>query len=117
MYKFVIPDTKTKQNSFLEFLKYWPNSPNFNKLVIKAKMHAKTYFLKFSLLYENTIWFLALRDLDVWMKHNIFFMFWRKPGILTLDLYFYGIKIQTNIKKNLVEKYTEKLQFQKKIFF
>jgi len=58
MYKFVIPDTKTKQIYifFLEFMKYWPNSRDFNKLVIKAKMHAKTYiFLKFSLLYENTI--------------------------------------------------------------
>jgi hypothetical protein len=44
-----------------------------------------------------------------------FFMFWRKPGILIPDLYFYGIKIQTNIKQNLVEKYTEKLQFKKKI--
>jgi hypothetical protein len=44
-----------------------------------------------------------------------FFMFWRKPCILIPDLYFYGIKIQTNIKQNLVEKYMEKLQFQKKI--
>jgi hypothetical protein len=42
-------------------------------------------------------------------------MFWRKLGILIPDLYFYGIKIQTNIKQNLVEKYTEKLQFKKKI--
>jgi len=39
---------------FFEFLKYWPSSRDFNKLVIKAKMHAKTlFFLKFSLLYEN----------------------------------------------------------------
>jgi hypothetical protein len=32
-------------------------SRDFNKLVIKAQMHAKTYIyiLKFSLLYENTI--------------------------------------------------------------
>jgi hypothetical protein len=52
-YKFVIPDIKRKQNNFLEFLKYWPSSRDFNKLVIKAKMHAKTFFLKFSLLYEN----------------------------------------------------------------
>jgi hypothetical protein len=29
---------------FLEFLKYWHSSHDFNKLVIKAKMHAKTYF-------------------------------------------------------------------------
>jgi hypothetical protein len=38
---------------FLEFLKYWPRFHDFNKLVIKDKMHAKTYFLKFY-LYENT---------------------------------------------------------------
>jgi hypothetical protein len=44
-------------------------------------------------------------------------MFWQKPGILIPDLYFYGIKIQTNIKKNLVEKYIEKLQFQNKKIF
>ena len=31
------------------------NSRDFNKLVIKAEMHAKIYFLKFSLLYDNTI--------------------------------------------------------------
>jgi len=97
-------------------MKYWPNSRDFNKLVIKAKMHAKTYiFLKFSLLYENTIWFLALRLGRMHKtKKYFFFTFWRKPGILISDLYFYGIKIQTNIKQNLVEEYTEKLQFLKK---
>jgi hypothetical protein len=43
-YKFVIPDTKTTQNNF--FLIFWPMfSLDFNKLVIKAKMHAKTLFL------------------------------------------------------------------------
>jgi hypothetical protein len=42
MYKFVIPDTKRKQNIFL-FLKYWSSSCDFNKLVIKAKMHAKIF--------------------------------------------------------------------------
>ena len=35
-------------------MKYWPSSRGFNKLVIKAEMHANTYFLKFSLLYKNT---------------------------------------------------------------
>ena len=33
-------------------MKYWPSSRDFNKLVIEAKMHANTYFLKFSLLYK-----------------------------------------------------------------
>jgi len=44
MYKFVIPYAKRKQNIFLKMLKYWSSSHSFNKLVIKAKMHAKTYF-------------------------------------------------------------------------
>jgi len=35
-------------------------------------------------------------------------MFWPKSGILIPDLYLYGIKIQTNIKQNLVEKKLEK---------
>jgi hypothetical protein len=43
-------------------------------------------------------------------------MFRRKPDILIPNLYFYEIKIQINIKQNLVEKYTEELQFQN-IFF
>jgi hypothetical protein len=38
-------------------------------------------------------------------------MFWLKPGILIPDLYLYDIKIQTNIKQNLVEKYAGKSQF------
>ena len=43
--------------------------------------------------------------------------FYAKPGILIPDLYFYDIKIKTNIKKNLVEKYTEKLQvFKRNVF-
>jgi len=43
---------------------------------------------------------------------NIFLKktFWRKTGILIPDLYFYDIKIQTNIKQNLVKKYAEKSQ-------
>jgi len=41
-YKFVILDIKTKQH-ILFFWKYWSSSRDFNKLVIKAKMHAKIY--------------------------------------------------------------------------
>jgi hypothetical protein len=76
-------------------------------------MHAKIYFLKFSLLYENTIWFffLTLRDLAVCIKTKIFFLFWRKPGILIPKLYFYDIKIQIDINQNSVEKYTGKSWF------
>jgi hypothetical protein len=95
-YKIITPDIKRKQNKFfLEFLKYWPSSRDFNKLVIKAKMHANTYFLKFSLL---------LRDLVVCMKTKyIFFMSRRKRGILISDLYLYSIKIQTDIDQNTVK--------------
>jgi hypothetical protein len=44
MYNVVTLHIKRKQNNFfLEFLKYWPSSRGFNKLVIRAKMHANTY--------------------------------------------------------------------------
>jgi hypothetical protein len=43
-YKVVTPDIIKKQNNFLEFLKYWSSSRDFNKLIIKPKMHANTYF-------------------------------------------------------------------------
>jgi hypothetical protein len=116
MYKFVIPDIKRKKNNFFWiFLKYWSSSRDFNTLVIKAKMHAKTYiyFLKFSLLYENTLWFFIYSFILFTfyrlgrMHENedmFFFMFWRKPGILIPDLYFYCIKLQTDISQNSVKK-------------
>jgi len=45
MYKFIIQILKEKkQNIFWVFLKYWSTSHGFNKLVIKIKMPAKTYF-------------------------------------------------------------------------
>jgi len=60
-YKVVTLDIKRKQNNFfLKFFKYWPNSRDFNKLVIKAKMHANTYFWNFLFLYSNTIWFIII---------------------------------------------------------
>jgi hypothetical protein len=39
-----------------------------------------------------------------------FAMFRRKPSILIPDLYLYDIKIQTNIKQNLIEKFAGKSQ-------
>jgi hypothetical protein len=93
-YKFVIPDIKTKQNIFLIFLKYWPSSHDFNKLVIKAKIHAKIYiyFLKFFLLYKNTIWFLffllALRDLAVCTNKIFFSVFFNVFKVLMKTKYF-----------------------------
>jgi len=51
-YKFVIPDIKTKQKYFfLIFLKYWPSSHDFNKLVIKAKMHAQITYIFFFVFF------------------------------------------------------------------
>ena len=60
-------------------MKYWPSSRDFNKLVIKAKIHTNTYFLKFSLLYENTIWFFNFWE--TWpyarkTKHYFYFYFY-----------------------------------------
>jgi hypothetical protein len=43
--------------------------------------------------------------------------FYEKLSILIPDLYFYSIKIRTNIKKILVEKYAGKSQFFQKNFF
>jgi len=49
--------------------------------------------------------------LETWRMHenkDIFLKFFKlKPGILIPNLYFYGIKIQTNIKKNFVTKYAK----------
>jgi hypothetical protein len=42
-YKFIIPHIKKKKNIFI-FLKYKPSSHEFNKLVIKSKIHANIYF-------------------------------------------------------------------------
>jgi hypothetical protein len=50
-------------------------------------------------------------------KKNIFFLFRRKSGILIPDVYFYDVKIQINIKQNLVKKYAEELQIFENIFF
>ena len=45
-----------------------------------------------------------------------FFMFCRKPGILIPDLYFYNIKIQTNIDQNALKKYAGNHKFSENIF-
>jgi hypothetical protein len=41
---------KRKQNKFFGIFEILASSRDFNKLVIKAKMHTKTFFL-----YEDTI--------------------------------------------------------------
>jgi hypothetical protein len=71
-------------------LKYWPSSHGSNKLVIKAKVHAKTFFECFCFMrkkdniiiffvigkYDVMNFFLSLRGLAVCMKTKyIFFGF------------------------------------------
>ena len=88
-------------------------------------MHANTYFLKFSLLYENTIWWFFLETWSyAWKQKHLllllFLMSWWKPGILILDLYLYNIKIQTDIDQNAVKnlrKITDFLKYFLKNFF
>jgi hypothetical protein len=52
-------------------------------------------------------------------KQNIlffYFLFWRKPDILIPDLYFYSIKIQTNIDQNAIKNIQENHKFLLKRF-
>jgi len=82
----------------LEFLKYWPSSRDFNKLVIKAKIYAKTFnffFEVFFVVWKYDVIFFFLRDLAVCTK--IFFsFFWQKLGI------FNDVKIQLILIKNSI---------------
>jgi len=97
-------------------LKYCSSSRDFNKLVIKAKMHANTYFLKFSLLYEIQYDFF-FRDLVVCLKTIILFIFFlTKTKYLIPDLYLYSIKIQTNIDQNAVKLLWKITDFLKEFF-
>jgi len=57
-----------------------------------------------------------MQENKIFFYNFSFSTFWRKPSILVSDLYLYGIKIQTNIKQNSVEKYTGKSQIFWKIF-
>ena len=73
-------------------MKYWPSSHDFNKLVIKAKMHAKItyiYFL-FSLLYKNTKFF-SFERLGR-MHENKSFFFLENPGIFNTGFVFLRYK-------------------------
>ena len=74
------------------------------------------YFFNFVICKYDMIFFFIFKRLGRMQENKIFFYnfsfstFWRKPSILVSDLYLYGIKIQTNIKQNSVEKYTGKSQ-------
>jgi hypothetical protein len=62
--------------------------------------------------------YIFLRDLAVCIKICFFYfsMFWRKPGILILDLYLYSIKIQTNIDQNTVKRFGKITDFWNNFF-
>jgi hypothetical protein len=91
----------------LEFLKYWPSSRDFNKLVIKAKMHAKTHFF-FEVFfvvwkYDVILFFVRLgrmhKNIFLFFKTSFFFL-----KVLTKTRYFnIGFCIFSNIKKILLD--------------
>jgi len=106
----------------LKFLKYWPSSHDFNKLVIKAKIHANTYFWNFlccmKIQYDFIFYFFVFEIFGRMHENKTFyFMFfvWMKIRYLKSDLYLYSIKIQTNIDQNAV-KYLRKITDFKKNF-
>jgi len=90
-------------------LKYWPSSRDFNKLVIKVKMHANTYFFEiFFVVWKYNMIFYFWETWPYAWKQNIFYVLTKKKDILIPDLYLYSIKIQTNIDQNAV-KYLRKI--------
>ena len=109
-YKIITPDIKRKQNKI--FYNFWNIGLVLVTLInwlLKPKCMLIHIFLKFSLLYENTIWFFYFWE--TWpyaWKQNIFYVLTKKKDILIPDLYLYSIKIQTNIDQNAV-KYLRKI--------
>ena len=99
--------------------------------LLKAKMHANTYFWNFLFLYSNTIWFIIIiiiiERLGRMHENKTFYFFiflffyflmsWWKPSILILDLYLYNIKIQTGIDQNAVNFFAENHIFLKNNFW
>jgi hypothetical protein len=103
-YKFVIQDLK--ENKIYIFWNFW-NIGLVLVTLINWLLKAKCMLTK-KQLYENMIWFFIFEKLGRMHDENktLFFcfinfsMFRRKPSILILDFYLYGIKIQTDINQN-----------------
>jgi hypothetical protein len=57
-----------------------------------------------------------MHENKTFLTYFIFFMSWRKPGILIPDLYSYSIKIRTSIDQNTVIKLQKNHIFFKIIF-
>ena len=101
----ILKDKKNK--NFCCFLNFGQHSCDFNKIVIKAKMHAKIYI--FFGAWKTQYDFLALRYLVEWTKTFFFFFFkflffvffksWRKPDILIPELNFYDVKDRPILSK------------------
>ena len=70
-------------------MKYWPSSCGFNKLVIKAKMHANTYFFEifFVVLKYNMIFFLFFERLGRMHENKIFYYFFTKTRYFNTEFF------------------------------
>ena len=114
MYKFVIPDTKRKQNDFFEI--FWNIDQVLVALItwlLKLK-YMLTHIFDF-LSYENTIWFFVVLRLGHMHENKIFFLFFAtfrwKP-----DSYPYDIKIQTDTNQNGQKNMQKNHKFSKWFF-
>jgi len=79
--------------------------------LLKPKCMLKCIYIFFEVFFvikKYNMSFLALRDLAVCMKTKVFFF--ENQVFLIPDLYFYDIKIQTNLSLNDIEKSVEKSQ-------
>jgi hypothetical protein len=91
------------------------SSRDFNKLVIKAKMHAKTpfFFLRYNMIFYFFLFLKRLGRMHENKKKHLFLFFYyyylRKTRYLISNLYLYSIKIQTDIDQNAV-KYLRKIK-------
>ena len=104
-YKIITPYIKRKQNKF--FWKFWNIGLVLVTLInwlLKPKCMLIHIFWNF--LCCMKIWYdffiferLGRMHVNKTFYFIFIFLFLQKPGILILDLYFYSIKIQTNISK------------------
>jgi len=73
-YKIVTPYIKRKQNNFFGIFEILASSHDFNKLVIKAKMHAKT-FIFFFMKIQYDFFIIFLERLGRMHENKIFFIY------------------------------------------
>jgi len=113
-YKFVILDTKTKQHKIFVVFEILANVLlTLINWLLKPKCMLKPLFFW---CMKNTIWFFSFETLGR-MHKNIFFLFFNffaflevlmKTGYFNTEIVFLWCKIQIDINKNDVEKYTGK---------